>query len=98
MGNRLGDRTRGQGFPFFLVGGEGALIQGRWRSMRLRVPSCGARRRAAAFSRGTFLGWLFIVATKLHFAIDAFALQLFLERPEGLINIIVANHDLHKTE
>ncbi|ABG30701.1 hypothetical protein RD1_1037 [Roseobacter denitrificans OCh 114] len=32
---------------------------------------------------------------ELHFAEDAFALQLFLQSPEGLIDIVVANTNLH---
>src|SRR3954470_18329868 len=36
------------------------------------------------------------MATKLHLAIDAFALQLLLERPQRLVDIVIANDDLHK--
>ena len=36
------------------------------------------------------------MTTQLHLAINAFALQLFLERAQRLIDIIVANDDLHK--
>jgi hypothetical protein len=36
------------------------------------------------------------VATQLHLAINALALQLLLERAQGLIDIVIANHDLHK--
>jgi hypothetical protein len=32
---------------------------------------------------------------KLHFAKDALALQLLLESPKGLIDIVVANENLH---
>ncbi len=41
------------------------------------------------------LGRLFIVATQLHFAEDAFTLHFFLEGLEGLINIVVTNENLH---
>src|SRR3546814_5849497 len=39
---------------------------------------------------------LFIVAAQLHFAIHPFALQLLLERPQRLVNIVVANDNLHE--
>ncbi len=32
---------------------------------------------------------------ELHFAEYAFALELFLESPKGLLNVIVADADLH---
>ncbi|CCA92777.1 hypothetical protein PP1Y_AT18974 [Novosphingobium sp. PP1Y] len=54
----------------------------------------------AAHGSGLFAGALFrrllVVTAQLHFAIDTFPLQLLLERTKGLINIVVANHDLHK--
>ncbi|VTZ26917.1 conserved hypothetical protein [Methylocella tundrae] len=40
-------------------------------------------------------GRLLIMATKLHLAENALALHFFLERLEGLIDIIVANENLH---
>lgn len=39
--------------------------------------------------------WLFVVAAHLHFAEDTFALHLFLESAESLINIIIADEYLH---
>ena len=41
------------------------------------------------------LGRLLKVATKLHFAKDSFALHLLLKRLERLIDIVVANENLH---
>src|SRR5512146_2563944 len=41
------------------------------------------------------LGRLLVVIAELHLAEDAFALHLFLQRPEGLIHIVIANDDLH---
>jgi hypothetical protein len=35
------------------------------------------------------------VTAELHLAEDAFALHLFLQRLEGLINIVVSNENLH---
>jgi hypothetical protein len=37
------------------------------------------------------------MAAQLHLAIHALALQLLLERAKGLVDIIVANDDLHKS-
>lgn len=44
---------------------------------------------------GALFRWLFIVATHLHFAEDTFALHLFLESAESLINIVIADEYLH---
>src|SRR5690242_3199449 len=41
------------------------------------------------------LGGLFVVAAELHLAEDTLALHLFLQRLEGLIDIIIANENLH---
>ena len=43
----------------------------------------------------SFLGRLFVVIAKLHLAEDAFALHFLLQSPEGLIDIVIANDDLH---
>ena len=43
-----------------------------------------------------FLGRLFVMIAKFHFTEDAFALHLFLERFERLVNIVVANKYLHE--
>jgi hypothetical protein len=37
------------------------------------------------------------VTAKLHLAIDALTLQLLLERAQRLVDIVVANDDLHKS-
>jgi len=37
------------------------------------------------------------VAAQLHLAVDALALQLLLERAQRLLDVIVANDDLHKS-
>src|SRR6185436_10059413 len=37
------------------------------------------------------------MAAELHLAIDALALQLLLERPQRLVDIVIANDDLHKS-
>src|SRR5579863_9483387 len=41
------------------------------------------------------LGGFLIVAAKLHFAENALALHLFLQRFEGLVDIVVADENLH---
>ncbi len=45
---------------------------------------------------GALLGRLFVVTAQLHLAIDAFTLELLLERSQRLVDIVVANDDLHK--
>src|SRR2546421_415990 len=43
-----------------------------------------------------FLGGFFVMTTKLHFAENALALHLFLERLEGLVDVVVADENLQK--
>lgn len=50
---------------------------------------------AFGFLAGFFLGWLFVMITKLHFPEDAFPLHLFLKGLESLVDIIVADENLH---
>src|SRR5262249_5993953 len=53
----------------------------------------------AAYRLGLFASTafrrLFVAAPQLHFSEHPLALHFFLQGPEGLINIIVANEDLH---
>jgi hypothetical protein len=44
---------------------------------------------------GFLFGRLFVVAAQLHFAENALTLHLFLKRFESLIDVIVANENLH---
>jgi hypothetical protein len=60
----------------------------------LALHLAGAANSGGFFS-GTLFAWLFIVAAQFHFAIHALTLQLFLQRAQSLINIVIANHDLH---
>src|SRR5262249_26768817 len=39
--------------------------------------------------------WFFVMAAKLHLAENAFALHLFLQRRQGLVDVVVANENLH---
>src|SRR4051794_2203216 len=48
------------------------------------------------FLARALLARLLVVAAQLHLAIDAFPLQLLLERAQGLLDVVIANHDLHK--
>src|SRR5262249_11480485 len=50
--------------------------------------------RLGAFTR-LFLRWLLVMPAKLHFAENALALHLLLERLEGLIDVIVPDENLH---
>ena len=54
----------------------------------------GTANRLGTLARALFRGFLVVLA-KLHFAKDALALKLFLERAQRLIDIVVANGDLH---
>ena len=67
---------------------------------RRRLHALTLHLAGATHSRSLFTGALFrrlfVMATQLHFAIHAFTLQLLLESPKRLINIVVANDNLHK--
>src|SRR5258705_7712290 len=47
------------------------------------------------FFAGLFLGGLFIMTAELHLAENTLALHLLLQRLEGLIDIVIANENLH---
>ena len=76
---------------------ESGTVGGLTRAVTLLPLTLELARTAnrRSFLTRTFFGRLFIMPAQFHFAIDAFALQLFLKRAQGLINIVVANHDLH---
>jgi hypothetical protein len=44
---------------------------------------------------GATLRRLLIVTAELHLTIDTLALQLLLERAKSLVDVVVANDDLH---
>ncbi len=60
----------------------------------LALHLAGAADSGGALARALFAG-LLVVTAQLHFAIHALTLQLLLERAKGLVDIIVANDDLH---
>lgn len=43
---------------------------------------------------GAALGWLFKVVPQLHLAEQALSLELFLQRLQGLINVVIADDNL----
>src|SRR5258708_22597317 len=54
----------------------------------------GAAHRFGLFA-GFLLGGLFIMAAELHLAENSLALHLLLQRLEGLIDVVIANENLH---
>src|SRR5439155_12741714 len=62
----------------------------------LALKLAGAADRGGALA-GALFGWLLVMTAQLHLAVDALALQLLLERAQRLLDVIVANDDLHKT-
>ena len=69
------------------------------RSKTLALQALALHLAGAANSLGSLtgaaFGRLFIVAAQLHFPENTFALHLFLERFQRLINIVFTNEDLH---
>src|SRR5215510_4705632 len=39
--------------------------------------------------------WFFVMAAELHLAENALALHLFLQRLQGLVDVVIANENLH---
>jgi hypothetical protein len=54
----------------------------------------GPADRFRLFPRFLF-GWFFVMAAEFHLAENALALHLLLERLQGLVDIVVANENLH---
>src|SRR5690606_10392549 len=61
----------------------------------LALELAGAADRGGLLARA-LLARLLVVAAQLHLAVHALALQLLLERAQGLLDIVVADDDLHK--
>src|SRR5687768_7972741 len=74
----------------FLAGRPAAVALGA-----LALELAGAADRGGALA-GALLRRLLVMTAELHLAIDALTLQLLLERPQRLVDIVVANDDLHK--
>src|SRR4051794_6189603 len=82
--------------------GAGASAEYRLRLHRqqafaLQLLACELARAAHGFGlfTGLLLGRLFVMAAELHLAENSLALHLLLQRLEGLIDIVVANENLH---
>jgi hypothetical protein len=65
--------------------------------LALELLACELARTPDCFSllTGFLNGGLFEMLLKLHFTKNAFALELFLQGPKGLLDVIVADADLH---
>src|SRR3954463_3513125 len=75
-----------------LLGARG--LAGAFALGALALELAGAADRGGALA-GTFLARLLVMTAQLHLAVDALALQLLLERAQRLLDVIVANDDLH---
>src|SRR4051812_37000515 len=75
-------------------GGEGLADAFALGALALEL--AGAADGCGAFA-GALLRRLFVMTAQLHLAVNALALQLLLERAQRLLDIIVANDDLHKS-
>ncbi len=67
----------------------------------LALSALASQLAGAAHSLGLLasllLGWLFVVVAQLHFTEDAFALQLFLQRAQRLVYVVIANDYLQRS-
>jgi len=89
------------------IGSMGAFSDGHSREFfgcrelacALALGTLALELASAADRRGAFTGALlrrlFIMTAQLHLAVDAFALLFLLERAQRLLDIVVANDDLH---
>src|SRR5580704_10556933 len=79
------------------TGAEHRLRLHRQQAFALQLLARQLARTAHGFSlfTGLLLGGFFIVAAELHLAEDSLALHLLLQRLEGLIDIVIANENLH---
>src|SRR5512139_1288382 len=79
------------------TGARGRTGLGRKQTLALHLLArelAGPADRFRLFPRLLF-GWFFVMAAKFHLAENALALHLLLERLEGLIDVVVANENLH---
>jgi len=56
----------------------------------------GSTDGSCTFARTSF-GGLLVVLTKLHLAIYTFTLQLLLQHPKGLVDVVISDDDLHNS-
>ena len=83
--------------PGFLVFLQRRCGRDLHHTFALRFFACQLAGTADRFSflARFFLGRFLEMLLELHFTEHAFALELFLQSPEGLIDIVVANTNLH---
>src|ERR1051325_8951716 len=79
------------------TGAEYRLRLHRQQAFALQLLARELARAAHGFGlfAGLLLGGLFVMAAELHLAENPLALHLLLQRLEGLIDIVVANENLH---
>ena len=87
MSDPAGSLPTNSDFP---TGADTSLIP--FSPLAIGFPSAADGCRALT---GSLLGRLLEVPAKLHFAIDALALQLLFQGTKGLVDVIVADDDLH---
>src|SRR5262245_48465535 len=79
------------------AGARGGLRLHRQETLALHALARELARPANRFRlfAGLLFGGLFVVAAELHLAENALALHLLLQRLEGLVDIVVADENLH---
>src|SRR5688572_22756318 len=92
----MGEGTDGhRNWPPGQAAGRAGLAGGAFALGPLALELAGAADGGGPLA-GALFRRLFVMTAQLHLAVDAFALQLLLERAQRLLDIIVANDDLHK--
>src|SRR5688572_820622 len=79
------------------TGAEHRLGLHRQQAFALQLLASQLARAAHGFGlfTGFLLGGLFVVSAELHLAENSLALHLLLQRLEGLIDIVIADENLH---
>lgn len=72
----------------------GARLGDQTFALRLLARGLAGSADGLACLPSSLFGWLFIGPAALHLAKKAFALELLLQHPEGLIDIVVSNSNL----
>jgi hypothetical protein len=72
---------------------DGINLTVAFHTLTLKLTSAA---NSSSLFAGALLAWLLVMTAQFHFAIHALTLQLFLKRTESLVDIVIANHDLHK--
>src|ERR1700722_11578405 len=79
------------------TGAEHRLRLHRQQPFALQLLAGELARTAHGFGlfTGLLLGWLFVMTAELHLAENTLALHLLLQRLKGLVDIVIANENLH---